>query len=238
MNDGKIAGVSLGPGEPELITVKALKFLQTADVIFCPATPKKDGTCLSRAMDILRALAIDTGKIHCFVVPMSLDRTAVLKRYDEVCEEVMQWAGMGKTVAITAEGDACFYSSASYMFDRICQKGFPVEIIAGVPAFIAAGASVGLHIVKQQERLLVIPGDVRKEELEEALRNHWTVVIMKLPRGEKIIRAYVGEHPEFQYCYFEQVGTETEFFTSDCTVFLHRPLTYFSILVIRNTQNN
>ena len=88
---------------------------------------------------------------------MSRDRQEALCAYDRVCGEVLELVRSGKSVGITAEGDACFYSSAHYMYGQLAQAGFPVAMIAGVPAFIAAGASVGLHLVKQQERLLVIP---------------------------------------------------------------------------------
>ena len=168
-NTGKIFGISLGPGDPELITLKALKALNAVDVIFCPGTKSGEGRMKSRALDILRQLEVDETKIRLFQVPMSRDRQEALCAYDRVCGEVLELVRSGKSVGITAEGDACFYSSAHYMYGQLAQAGFPVAMIAGVPAFIAAGASVGLHLVKQQERLLVIPGDVIVEELLETI---------------------------------------------------------------------
>lgn len=69
-----ISFVSLGPGEPELITVKGLKQLQQADIIYCPATRNKQGGVISRAADIVRALEIDKAAIRCFMLPMSKER--------------------------------------------------------------------------------------------------------------------------------------------------------------------
>lgn len=232
-NKGKITGVSLGPGEPELITLKALNALKDADVIFCPGTGAVEGEIKSRSMDILRHLPVDLSKIRIFPVPMSRDREEALKAYDRVCEEMLEMADAGKSVAVTAEGDACFYSSASYMYEKLCRAGYPVQMVAGVPAFIAAGAVAGLHLVKQQERLLVIPGDVLVEELLEAVVAKRTLVIMKVPLGEAILRPFIARHPELYYHYFEQVGTVSEFYTSDPEQILSRAFTYFSVLVIR-----
>ena len=79
--------VSLGPGEPELITVKGLKALQTADCIFCPETLAKDGNRVSRAADILLQLDIPENTVHRFPLPMSKQREKALSAYDEVYME-------------------------------------------------------------------------------------------------------------------------------------------------------
>ena len=105
---GKIIGISLGPGDPELITLKALKALNAVDVIFCPGTKSGEGRMKSRALDILRQLEVDETKIRLFQVPMSRDRQEALCAYDRVCGEVLELVRSGKSVGITAEGDACF----------------------------------------------------------------------------------------------------------------------------------
>lgn len=231
-NKGKIVGVSLGPGEPELITLKALNTLKEADVIFCPGTMGKDEAFKSRALDILSALPVDISKVRTFHVPMSRNREEAMKAYDAVSEQMIGLAMLGKNMAVTAEGDSCFYSSANYMYEKLRTAGFSVEMIAGVPAFIAAGASIGLHVVKQQERLLVIPGDVIVEELLEVVVAKRSVVIMKVPLGESVLRPFIARHPELHYHYFENVGTAEEFYTSQREEILERSFTYFSMLFI------
>lgn len=89
---GRVMGVSLGPGDPELITLKALKVLNMADVIFCPATQSCDGQEKSRSLDILRQLPVDAVKIHTFHVPMSRKREEAEKAYDQVCTEIIRLA--------------------------------------------------------------------------------------------------------------------------------------------------
>ena len=93
---GKISGVSLGPGEPELITLKALKALQEADIIYCPGTQTK-----SRSRDILQALPINMERVRLFHVPMSKDRTLANQTYDSICTEIAALVATGKNIAIT-----------------------------------------------------------------------------------------------------------------------------------------
>lgn len=231
--EGQIFGISLGPGDPELVTLKAWRTLNAVDVIYCPGTKSADGQVKSRSMDILRQLEVDESKIRLFQVPMSRNRQEALSAYDRVCEEVLALAKAGKSIGVTAEGDSCFYSSANYLYTKLSENGFPVEMIAGVPAFIAAGASVGLHLVKQQERLLVIPGDTLVEELLETVVAKRTLVIMKVPLGETVLRPFIARHPELRYHYFEQVGTPQEYHTAERDEILGRSFTYFSILVIK-----
>lgn len=135
---GKIVGVSLGPGEPELITLKALKALQGADIIYCPGTQTK-----SRSRDILQALPVAMERIRLFHVPMSKDRTFANQAYDALCTEIASLVATGKNVAITAEGDSGFYSSVNYMFDRLASMNLPVTTVAGVPLLLPAGAHLG-----------------------------------------------------------------------------------------------
>ena len=75
--------VSLGPGDPELITLKGLKTLQKADIIYCPATQGKHGI-ISRATDILKAIEVDESLIHPFILPMSKERADALNAYNEL----------------------------------------------------------------------------------------------------------------------------------------------------------
>lgn len=203
--------VSLGPGEAELITLKGLKALQNADCIFCPETPVRDGHSLSRAADIMLRLDIPANRIRRF----SLHHA-------------------GKKVAIVAEGDAGFYSSVHYIYEKLQAAGIPVEQIAGIPAFIAAGARGGLHIASREERLTVIPGITTAEEIERLIQSQNTVVIMKLSQCTDEVHRCIRLHPEYDYRYFENVGTPQEKYISDGQQLETLRFPYFSLLIIRH----
>lgn len=207
--------VSLGPGEPELITVKGLKALQAADCIFCPETQTRDGRTLSRAAGIMQQLDIPNSSIRRFTLPMSKLREEALNVYDRVYAEIVLLYKENKNICIVAEGDAGFYSSVHYIFEKLQAGHIPVMHIAGIPAFIAAGALGGLHIASREERLTVIPGITTTEEIEKLVEEKSTVVIMKLSQCTDEVHRCIRLHPEYRYHYFENVGTPEEKYLND-----------------------
>lgn len=228
-----ISFVSLGPGEPELITVKGLRQLQKADIIYCPATRNRQRETISRAADIVRALEINETAIHCFILPMSKDRTEAWKVYDTLYNEAATQYVEGKQIVIVAEGDAGFYSSIQYLYDKFTDAGIAVQRIAGIPAFIAAGALAGLHIVKQEEQIVVIPGTPSAAELSEKINAGYVIVIMKLSQCVDAVHECIRKHPQTQFHYFENVGTEKEYYTSDRKVIADKVYPYFSLMIIQ-----
>lgn len=228
-----ITFVSLGPGEPELITVKGLKTLQQADQIFCPATLTPSGKQVSRAANILRALEIEEHKIRPFVLPMSKDRQKAIEAYDQLLVDAAGSLREGKKVVIVAEGDAGFYTSIQYIYHQLEKEHIEVKRVPGIPAFIAAGATGGLHIVKQEERLMVIPGTATADELDQFIRQGYNLVIMKLSACIEAVHECIHRHPETHFHYFENVGTEKEKYISDPEIIAQTNFPYFSLLIIQ-----
>lgn len=225
--------VSLGPGDPELITLKGLKTLQKADIIYCPATRGKHGI-ISRAMDIMKALDINESSIHPFILPMSKERMDALNVYNELFLNAQAEYLREKQIVIVAEGDAGFYSSIQYVYDKFKETGIPVDRIAGIPAFIAAGALAGIHIVKQEEQINVIPGTASFDELSTKIENGMIIVIMKLPSCQTAIHACIQQYADKAiFHYFENVGTKKEYYTTDTDIIHSKIFPYFSLLIIQ-----
>ncbi len=228
-----ITFVSLGPGEADLITVKGLKTLQLADAIFCPATKTAAGKQVSRATNILLDLEIQEEKIHPFLLPMSKDRKKALEAYDQLLADAIQLHQEKKKVVIVAEGDAGFYTSIQYIYDQLAEHKIEVKRVPGIPAFIAAGATGGLHIVKLEERLMVIPGTATVEELDSYIQEGFNLVIMKLSACVDAVHECIRKHPETQFHYFENIGTEKEVYISDKEKIASIQFPYFSLLIIQ-----
>lgn len=226
--------ISLGPGDPELITLRAFRALNDAEIVFCPATKSGD-KIVSRANDILRQLGIDEQKICLFFVPMSKDRSQADEVYRDVAAEIAEYSNQGIKVAFVAEGDAGFYSSVHYVSEYLAQKNVAVRHLAGVPAFIACGALAGIHVVKQNERLKVFPSEVMPDEIARTLAENSTAVLMKLSQQEEAIKQAIETLPDAQFHYFENVGVEEkEFYTCDKEEILSRTFPYFSIMIIQH----
>lgn len=226
--------VSLGPGEPELITLKGLKALQQSDIIFCPSTLFSNGRTSSRAKDILMELGINENKITLFDVPMNKDRTKAMESYNHVSQQIAEKYKERFKISVTAEGDAGFYSSIQYINDNLKNRDIPTVRIAGVPAFIACGTLADIHIVKQEEKLSVVPGIITAEELTEKIDAGESVVIMKPSQCEDVIKDIAVNMADAIFHYFENAGVQgKEFYTYDKSEIVSRKFPYFSLLIIR-----
>lgn len=233
-----ITFVSLGPGEADLITLKGLKSLQTADCIFYPATIVNEGNISSRALDILTELNIDSQKTIFFHVPMSKNRSPATEAYKKVSQEAERQYRKGLKVAIVAEGDAGFYSSVHYISDNLVNQGILVEHIAGIPAFIASGALAGIHIVKQEEELNVIPGVISGSDLIQKIQSGKVVVIMKVSQCQEAVKECISMIPKAKFHYFENVGVnDKEYYTLNTEEIISRKFPYFSLMIIHKSQD-
>jgi precorrin-2/cobalt-factor-2 C20-methyltransferase len=233
MENNPVVFVSLGPAEAELITLKGYRILQQAEIVLCPATTTKSGDVSSRAADVLRKLDISNDKIRLFPLPMSKDRSLAMTVYDGMYNAATTYHRANRRVVVVAEGDAGFYSSIRYIYDKLHHAGIPVSGIPGIPAFIACGAAGGLHIVQQEERLMVIPGNATAEELSRLLASGVTVVIMKLSQCVDEVHTFIRQNPAYHYHYFENVGTEKEYYADGADELSDKIFPYFSLMIIR-----
>ncbi len=184
----------------------------------------------------MQSLGIATEKIQIFDVPMSKERTPTKKDYEQIAKKIVaQWQDKRQSIAVCAQGDASFYSSVYYISELLTAQNIPIRRIAGIPAFIAAGTLANLHIVKQKEWLSVIPGVVTLEELRKECSKDTTVIIMKTPQSQEVIKKAIAIFQDSVFHYFENVGVrDKEFYTSDKEVILNREFPYFSLLIIQN----
>ena len=220
--------VSLGPGEAGLISLIGGATLCRANAIFCPKTNAR-----SRSSVLLKELKIKKESIRRYTLPMSKKREMAYEAYDKVFEEIVSLYSEGLCVAIVAEGDAGFYSSTSYLVGRLKKAGIPIKQIAGVPAFIAAAASIGLSIVEQEERLTVCPGKVDRELFSRIASGSEVAVVMKLSQCEEEVKHVISLEERLVCHYFENVGADGEFYTCDKKDILAREFPYFSLMIIK-----
>ncbi len=236
-----VAFISLGPGDPELVTMKSLKLLRKADVVWVPATDgalshAKDNTFseahVSRAAQIISYWDIKV-PIKTFPIPMTRDGKEAMAMYDRMCQELYLLHQERQRVVVAVEGDVSIYASIHYVADRLTAMGIPVTQVPGITSFIAAAATARLSLVSHEERLLVVPGDVTDVELANLMRNNHTLVIMKLTKCEAAVKLFMMHHPNHAYYYFEDVGCETEFCSSDPEWITRHEFPYFSLMIIK-----
>lgn len=189
---GRLYGVGVGPGDPELVTVKAARLIAAADVVAFHAGVGKQSNARRIAAGFIPAGAIEE-ELRYPVTTGSTDHPggyagAMAEFYEECAERLGAHLEAGRTVVVLAEGDPMFYGSYMYMHDRLSER-FETEVVPGVPAFAAATAAVAEPLVRQTDVLTILPGTLPEPELARRLADTDGAIIMKLGRTFPAVRS-------------------------------------------------
>lgn len=135
---GTLYGVGIGPGDAELLTLKAVRIIQEADCIAVPGMKKEETVAWQITIQAVPEIAgKECLEIH---MPMTKDKEELQKSHEAAAEQVAAALAAGKNVAFLTLGDPCIYSTYLYVHKRILAMGYPAAIISGIPSFCAAAA--------------------------------------------------------------------------------------------------
>jgi precorrin-2/cobalt-factor-2 C20-methyltransferase len=180
---GILYGVGLGPGAPDLLTLRAARLIESAKVIAYPAL--EDGASFARS---IAAGHIPAGAREIVMpVPMTTERPPAQAAYDRGAADIAAALEAGEDVVCLCEGDPFFYGSFMYLFARLAPR-FEVVVVPGVNSIAAVAASAGKPLVARNERLTVLPGPLSEAELTERIAGAESVAIMKVGRHLPKIR--------------------------------------------------
>lgn len=176
---GKLYGVGVGPGDPELLTLKALRLIKEADIIAVPGLEPKESVAYKIVAGVYPELA--KKKILAVPMPMIKEKEALKKAHDEGTELIKNELDIEKNVVFLTLGDPTVYSTYLYIHRRITEQGYDTEIVSGITSFCAVSAKFNMGLVENKEMLHIIPASY---QIEEALNLSGTKVFMKA--GKKI----------------------------------------------------
>lgn len=180
---GCLYGVGVGPGDPDLMTLKAIATLRTADVL---AIPRKDARSTSTAWRIAEQhVGPIAGQTRLFLnFPMTKDPTVLGPAWDAVLEQLTDPLSHGARVAFITEGDPLVYSTFIYLQARVRSRfpALPIEVIPGVTSLSAVPAVLGLPLADGQQRVAVIPASYGLDDLPAILATFDTVLLMKVTK--------------------------------------------------------
>lgn len=201
---GKLFGVGVGPGDPELLTIKAVRILRAADVIAVPDQGAGERTALRIAKEYVEGKPL----LPC-VTPMVRDRAALNDAHDAIAGTICAQLDRGKTVAYITLGDPTIYSTYLYIHRRVLRRGYDAEIVPGVPSFCAAAARLNAPLCEGTERLLIVPAS--QERLEEDLDIPANKVFMKAGRSIGALREALRRRGDLDHAAIvENCGMENE----------------------------
>ncbi len=175
---GTLYGLGIGPGDPELITVKALRLLERAPVIAYPAP--EEGESLARSI-VAPHLSGDKKTEVVIRMPLVAARFPAGAVYDRAAEELGGHLEAGRDVAVLCEGDPFFYGSFMYLFGRMAER-FTVEVVPGVSSLTACAAVLGAPLAARNDVLTVVPAPLDEAALKARLAGAEAVAIIKVGR--------------------------------------------------------
>ncbi|RPE63203.1 precorrin-2/cobalt-factor-2 C20-methyltransferase [Pacificibacter maritimus] len=183
---GKVYGIGLGPGDPELMTLKAARLIREASVIAYPTLAGGASFARSIAAEFIaqgtREIVMD--------VPMTVARGPAQHAYDQGAARIAEALEAGQDVVVLCEGDPFFYGSFMYLFARL-RSDFQVEIVPGVTSVTACAAVAQLPLVARNEVMTVLPAPLEDASLRDKIAGSDTVIVMKLGRHFKRVRALI-----------------------------------------------
>ena len=183
---GTLYGVGLGPGDPDLMTLRAHRLISEAQVVAYPALAGGDSLARAIAAAVIPAAAREI----VMDIPMTTARAPAQAAYDKGAADISSALDAGLDVVCLCEGDPFFYGSFMYLYARLCDR-YDVQVVPGVTSITTCAARAGMPLAARNERLTVLPGPLPEDELRARIDGAESVAIMKVGRHLGKIRGVI-----------------------------------------------
>jgi precorrin-2/cobalt-factor-2 C20-methyltransferase len=193
---GRLVGVGVGPGDPDLLTIKAIHALETADVVAHFAKSGNPSNARATAARFLRPGLTEIPLLY----PVTTERptsdseyrSAIDLFFDEAARSVAAHLTAGRTVAVLSEGDPLFFGSYMHLHVRLAKR-YPTDVIPGVTAMSGCWSAAGLPMTQGDDVLTVLPATLDETELARRFQQNDPTVVMKIGRNlSKVRRALIS----------------------------------------------
>lgn len=232
---GTLCGIGVGPGDPELITVKALKRLQAAPVVAFPAG--KAGQPGVAECIISPWLSASQQRLP-LAFPYVVDPQALETAWQQAAQTV--WPYLQSTdVVFACEGDVSFYGTFTYLAQHLQQQhpAVKVEAIAGISSPMAAAAALGIPLTCQAERLAILPALYTLADLEATLQQAEVIVLMKVSSVYAQVWQVLARHRLLERSYvIENATRPNQKIYAGLQQYPNLTLPYFSLLIVQRNQ--
>ncbi len=207
---GHFYALGIGPGSPDLLTIRAVRLIQTADFVIAPRSEKAND---SLALDAVRPYVTSAQEIIEHIYPMKRDTAATLACWAEIAEKTKQWCAQDKSVVQITLGDPMIYSTSAYLLEGL-ESRMPkekVHIVPGISAFQAAASRCGEILCLQEDRFLIMTA-TNLDEVAKALNTAEALALYKAGKQVGALKKLLSEKgllrsAKFAF-YIEQEGRE------------------------------
>ena len=227
---GNFYGVGVGPGDPELLTIKAVNAIKNADVIIAPKTEKKDG---SVALTIAEPYISDA-EIIFQTFPMVKNFEESKEIFEENANQILKFLRGGKNVTFLTLGDPMFFSTYIYIFRLLKNSGAKVTTIPGVPAFLAIASHIGRAAAYGNDIVTIIPATAQKSKIIDALKISDAAVLMKVYKNfDEIVDLLDAENMLENAVLISRYGLDDEKIFDNLNAHKSDKLNYLSTILTR-----
>lgn len=233
---GTLYGIGVGPGDPELLTLKAVRLIKAADIVAYLTNTRGQSLARTIAAPVLAEKV--SGTELPIAVPMSTARDAANQAYDSAAQKIGEELAAGRQVAFLCEGDPFFYGSFAYLHERL-QHDFPCQVVPGVSSLHAAAACAGLPLALQGEDLIVVSPRHSDAVLIDALQRHDNIVILKAgPHRARLLDLLKTAGRDSDAVYLEKITQPGEYLEAQLDRLPVTPGPYFSLFLISRRRNS
>lgn len=224
---GTMYGVGVGPGDPELLTLKGLRRIRECDVLAYPAP--ETGDSLARS---IVAGHLPGGQVEIPIrMPMVASRFPAQEVYSRASAELAEHLEAGRNVAVLCEGDPFFFGSFSFLFARMAER-YPVEVVPGVSSLTASAAALGAPLATRNDVLSVVPATLDDDTLRARIGAVEAVAIIKVGRHLARVRnvlVELGLEDDAHYIQHATMATERTLRLADVS---ESAAPYFSMILV------
>ncbi len=232
---GRLYGVGTGPGDPELLTLKAVRAIGEADVLAYFAKAGRPGNGRAIVEGLLKPGMVELPLYYPVTVEIEKEhddyKSQITAFYDASAAAVAGHLAAGRTVAILSEGDPMFYGSYMHLHVRLAGR-FPTEVIPGITAMSGCWSLSGLPIVQGDDVLSVLPGTMGEEQLSRRLVDTEAAVIMKVGRNLPKIRRALSSAGRLGEAVYVERGTTPAGKSMRLSEKLDDTAPYFSLVLV------
>ncbi len=224
---GTLYGVGLGPGDPELLTLKAHRLICEATTIAYPAALNVPSFARKIAAPYIREDATEIS----IEMPMKTERFPAKNIYDEAAVTIAEKLRTGENVVMLCEGDPFLYGSFMYLYERL-NDDFPCEIVPGVSSVNACAAALGRPLAARNEVLTIIPGPLEDEHLQRRIEQTDAFVIMKVGRHLPRVKALLEKMDLLGAAGYVERASLPEMMVLPLAEYPNETAPYFSMIIV------
>jgi len=235
---GKLYGVGIGPGDPDLITLRAKRVLEEVNYICYPRKSEEES---GLARDAVKKTVDYRGELKGLHFPMTQDKNRLRRSRESAARRMFNLLQDEKDLAFITIGNPLWYSTYNYMLNRLkYYDDFELETIPGVNSMDACAARLNLPLASGRDKIVVFPLTSDPEKIDETLEGYETVVFLKVSRDYEMLIDRLKKNGRAETSYLlSHCGREEEFITNDLDSYRGNEIPYMSIVVsMRKSQLN